>query len=333
VNTPGLARDALARNADRAAGERAEQDPELGAMRTVWRAMRDEEPSDRGLADLLAAARAKAETMQVQPTLWQRLVAGLRHPPALALATVVVLVGGAVILGRRGVEVSAPARSPGAADHAQVVPRQLARPAVAEEESLAPVAGRAAAGTEDGSLAPVAGRAAAGTEDGSLAPVAGVVSTSPSDGSPPGAGMAKLDTAGRSRAPAPAGAAVPPRPSTSQADLRGARPSRADRDRVSDVDDRTGAIRPPRSEPPAPPPPEVDESAKTRERTIALASQHDPASATPVPLAQLYQQCESAARRGDCVAVRLMVGRIAKTDRSYRARVAKDSPVAKCLAE
>jgi hypothetical protein len=77
----------------------------------------------------------------------------------------------------------------------------------------------------------------------------------------------------------------------------------------------------------------VDESAKTRERTIALASQHDPASATPVPLAQLYQQCESAARRGDCVAVRLMVGRIAKTDRSYRARVAKDSPVAKCLAE
>ncbi|HEX2687684.1 MAG TPA: hypothetical protein VHN14_13755 [Kofleriaceae bacterium] len=317
MNTPGLARDALARNADRAAGERAEQDPELGAMRTVWRAMRDEEPSDRGLADLLAAARAKAETMQVQPTLWQRLVAGLRHPPALALATVVVLVGGAVILGRRGVEVSAPARSPGAADHAQVVPRQLARPAVAEEESLAPVAGRAAAGTEDGSLAPVAG----------------VVSTSPSDGSPPGAGMAKLDTAGRSRAPAPAGAAVPPRPSTSQADLRGARPSRADRDRVSDVDDRTGAIRPPRSEPPAPPPPEVDESAKTRERTIALASQHDPASATPVPLAQLYQQCESAARRGDCVAVRLMVGRIAKTDRSYRARVAKDSPVAKCLAE
>jgi hypothetical protein len=77
----------------------------------------------------------------------------------------------------------------------------------------------------------------------------------------------------------------------------------------------------------------VDESAKTRPHTIAPASQHDPPSVAPVPLAQLYQQCESAARRGDCVAVRLMVGRIAKTDGGYLARVAKDSPVAKCLAE
>jgi hypothetical protein len=49
--------------------------------------------------------------------------------------------------------------------------------------------------------------------------------------------------------------------------------------------------------------------------------------------AQLYEQCESAARRGDCVAVKRILGRITKTDRGYRARLAKDSAIAKCLAE
>jgi len=43
-------------------GEFAERDevPELRAMRSVWLAMRDEDPPERGLAELLAAARAKA---------------------------------------------------------------------------------------------------------------------------------------------------------------------------------------------------------------------------------------------------------------------------------
>ncbi|HSR99463.1 MAG TPA: hypothetical protein VLM79_20565 [Kofleriaceae bacterium] len=50
------------------------------------------------------------------------------------------------------------------------------------------------------------------------------------------------------------------------------------------------------------------------------------------PLERLYAQCSSAARRGDCAAVRTMVGKIAKTDRGYRARVAKDAAVARCLA-
>ncbi|HEX3764071.1 MAG TPA: hypothetical protein VHW23_35500 [Kofleriaceae bacterium] len=44
-------------------GERGD-DPQLGAMRAVWRAMRDEAPPDRGLADLLAAARSQAAAMQ-----------------------------------------------------------------------------------------------------------------------------------------------------------------------------------------------------------------------------------------------------------------------------
>jgi hypothetical protein len=58
-----------------------------------------------------------------------------------------------------------------------------------------------------------------------------------------------------------------------------------------------------------------------------------PASAAARPGGALYQQCELAAQRGDCVAVKRIVGRITATDRGYRARIAKGSPVAKCLAD
>jgi hypothetical protein len=79
----------------------ADTTAQLRAMRSVWLSMRDEDPPDGGLVDLLSAARAKAETLRARPTLRQRLAAWVRRPPALAFATVVVLVGGAVlVLGR-----------------------------------------------------------------------------------------------------------------------------------------------------------------------------------------------------------------------------------------
>jgi hypothetical protein len=49
-------------------------------------------------------------------------------------------------------------------------------------------------------------------------------------------------------------------------------------------------------------------------------------------LAQLYQQCSSAARRGDCTSVRRLVLQIKQEDRGYRGRLARDAAVAKCLA-
>jgi hypothetical protein len=70
-------------------------------MRAVWLAMRDEDPPDRGLADLLAAARHQAAAMQPRPSAWQRLIAALRRPPVLAFAAVTVLLAGAVLIGRR----------------------------------------------------------------------------------------------------------------------------------------------------------------------------------------------------------------------------------------
>jgi hypothetical protein len=50
-------------------------------------------------------------------------------------------------------------------------------------------------------------------------------------------------------------------------------------------------------------------------------------------MVRLHRQCETAARRGDCPAVKQLVERITRTDRGYRGRIAKDSAVAKCLAD
>ncbi len=77
-----------------------DDDPQLTSLRAVWLSMPDEEPPQRGLAELMAAARIKADEM-AKPSLWERIVALLRRPPVLALATVLVLIGGAVFIGQR----------------------------------------------------------------------------------------------------------------------------------------------------------------------------------------------------------------------------------------
>lgn len=200
----------------------ADTTAQLRAMRSVWLSMRDEDPPDGGLVDLLSAARAKADTMRAQPTLRQRLAAWVRRPPALAFATVVVLVGGAVLV--------------------------LGRSRVHRGADLA--AGSSGAITE---RAPQAEAIAHGS---------GVV------------GSETAETASHEAA--------------------------ANRDDVE-----VGRAR------------LVDE---------------EPGAPGRKQLEQLYAQCASAARRGDCAAVRTMFRKIAETDRGYRARVAKDAAVARCLA-
>lgn len=82
------------------------EDDQLRAMRSVWLAMRDEAPPERGLADLLAAARGKAAALQPPRSRWNRLAALLRRPPMLALATALVVLGGAALVARRTGETS-----------------------------------------------------------------------------------------------------------------------------------------------------------------------------------------------------------------------------------
>jgi hypothetical protein len=76
-----------------------------------WLSLPDEDPPERGFAELMAAARAKAEIM-ANPPWWKRVFELLKRPPVLALATVVVLIGGVIIVHREPAEVSAPVAAP-----------------------------------------------------------------------------------------------------------------------------------------------------------------------------------------------------------------------------
>jgi hypothetical protein len=385
-------------------GERG-GDPALRAMRSVWLGMRDEDPPEGGLAELLAAARAKAATMQPRPTSWQRLwqrsVENVRRPPALALATVMVLLGGAVILGRRGMEVPPPAGAPAASGGpaTDAASRTATKPAGSRsieereerEERRSPQAvSQAALTATDGLAAPRAGSAGEATVPPGAPAKAEVAVSAVSPEAATTAKVALRDAVG-SEAPAKAevtvkdavgseasgkaaAGMVAPVGHHTAADP-GVMTALQDTDRLA----RGAAEPPPRRVPgvepaelPATPPPpkpkafasaappapsgrsqagaddlvvvdasahntpqaDAGEAAKNAEPAETTIAKHDKSGAAPaVPLAQLYQQCESAARRGDCTAVRRMVGQITKTDRDYRARVAKGSPVAKCLAE
>jgi hypothetical protein len=369
-------------------------------MRSVWLAMRDEDPPGGGLAELLAAARTQAETMRARPTLWQRWLAGLRRPPALAFATVMVLLGGAVILGRRGVDAPEPARAPVASSvlAQEPAPREAPPPAGPSPAGPSP-AGLMPGGSldrkTDERAAPVEAVTTSAPADGLFAPQAGSVDGKPllpeskvklelavgrtappgasekpapagnvsagnmpagnvAAGNMPAGNVAAGNVAAVARAPvvtpskdtarlaggnteprAPSAHDAPKPEPKPKAVVRGS-PFEAARVVVGASGDLAAAADSAHHEPP-PAAADMGEATKQRERadsTATTVTADDKQPAVPeVPLGQLYKQCEAAARRGDCAAVRVMVGRITKADRSYRARVAKGSPVAKCLAE
>ncbi len=287
-------------------------DPQLRAMRAVWLAMRDEDPPDRGLADVLAAARHKAKAMQPRPSAWQRLLAALRRPPVLALATVTVLIAGAVLIGRRVPNEAAPRVS--ASREEAAAPRSTPLdPGISRTKQAADRGGALAVPAPQPAAPPPAAPATP-PDRGSIGPAPPTHSaTTPSKTistakEPPSEAPRNDDD----RTVAGAAAATPPPP----ADLA---PVLGDGN-----DARTAA-------PPARPDPPVQPSIK------AANPVKNGVLAPPPPRSDtggdLYQQCEAAAQRGDCATVRRLVSRITRTDRGYRARVTKDSSVGKCLAE
>jgi hypothetical protein len=422
VTTRQGSRDGLAGRARRAdgagrdgdgadrGGDPAEHDdgPELKAMRAVWLTMRDEDPPERGLAELLAAAGAKAAMMQARPAWWQRLAAGMRRPQVLALATVLVLVGGAVLGGRHGADAPVPvsAREPagvGAAD-----PAASATPPVGSGRAD----GSFAEGQTSAHPAPAAERTAATigagagsagssvTQEATVKPevavrhrvTPGVAPAAPAAVAPPGGPRAEgaapvltsheeldVKTGDTVAPPSPAGHVAPGREPTRKAPAReGAAASGAAHDNARASDDLAGAARLLRNPPPAAPDdaarPAGKKTVKEAKTAAATGTERDkpagpragsadaspgrspgaspagsadaspagsadaspdasPEASADASIDQLYKQCEAAARRGDCAVVRRLVDRIAKSDRGYRARVAKDSPVGKCLAE
>ncbi len=130
-------------------------DAGLDSLRSMFRSLPDEEPPARGLDALMAAARVKAEVM-AQPSMWERFVAMLRAPQVLALATIMILIGGAVFISQRRDKLEA------------------AQPTSAEDQMMqerageqAPAAVTATPAPSAGSSAPAADPAAEGVAGGS----------------------------------------------------------------------------------------------------------------------------------------------------------------------
>jgi hypothetical protein len=241
-------------------------DDQLRAMRSVWLAMRDEAPPERGLADLLAAARGKAAALQPPRSRWRRLTGLIRRPPMLALATALVVLGGAALVARW-------------------------------------------------------------TGDAPDAPERMVTARVPTVASAPEAmgWAAQADSKAGASAAEPGAAGPAPTPRASKPSLE-ATPDRRDRLRSPPLGRATtksavdeDALRPLPADAPS--------------AGLAHPAREKPRQDKAESVAALRGQCEAAASRGDCVAVRRLVERITEVAPSEGARLLKQSRVATCLTK
>jgi len=289
-----------------------DDDPQLTSLRAVWVSMRDEEPSDRGLSALMAAAREKAVEMKPRESWWQRVLVQLRRPPVLALATLVLLVGGGVIISQREdlratavPETAVQAEAPGA-----VAPQ-------------APAMGSGAI-NGDGGGAPRGGGAA------TVAPVEAPAENArrledraPAAAAPP--------TESKPTAPSRKPMVKPPAPKQEKLDTQ-AKPSSS-----STLKDKTIQ----REAPPAAPMTiasgELEEAAPspTAGASAPAADEGKAAAATraaPPSIDALIKQCDAAAARGDCATAKRLAGQIQQLDaKAYRARITTSATIKPCL--
>ena len=283
-----------------------DDDPGLRSMRAVWLSMREEEPPTAGISALLAAAREQADAMRPKDSWWQRALVVLRRPPVLALASVVVLLGGAIALTMRGEDMTADAPPP-------ATPSTI-------ERSRAPAEAPTPNANPPAAVQPPA------------------VAEERDHEKPETEATLKKDA----QAPRPPSAhhAAPPPPRTIAQGT--AAPGRFG-----------GEGAPPQQAPPPPERPPVKEPATKTEGGLAIATDDRGADAAPEPkapaadetiettgnatrpqtsTAQLVQQCETAAARGDCAATRVTAAKIKKLDAAvYKARIQSNQTIARCL--
>lgn len=277
-------------------GERDDlDDSALHSMRAVWVSMRDEDPPAAGLAELLAAARTKAEAMQPREPWWRRALGTLRRPPVLALASVVVLIGGAVwIAGRRDELQAVRAGDPAPGD---VVTSSESRrtPAIApanDAEFYGAPSGATEKGKEDQKL------------DGATRPTA--------PARPPA-------SAPRPRLQRPIAPPPPPPEPAMTAPATGEAAQGGVQQQDDRADDRGGA--------PAAPPP----SAPIAPQASPSNEERGGASAPAQQIDQLAKQLETAAARGDCATVRSLDARIRALDANFhKNQIAGRADVKRC---
>jgi hypothetical protein len=300
--------------------EEAADDPQLRSLRAVWLSMPDEEPPQRGLAELMAAARVKAEEM-AKPSLWQRIVALLRRPPVMALATVLVLIGGAVFIGQRRDKMQAEA--PVATEHA--------RDTYAGSAAVAPTT-------------PVA------SGEGAVGGVP-VAEPTPSPVTSVDAEQQKPESAKAERPRRPAR-----RPTPSAKEMSRFEATTVEKPRVNDEKSAKGkheekleleltqptrgiagggggARGDDRDKPVVVDSLASESPAESEPSTAPKAATQAPPPEQPTSRsAQYLAQARSAAARGDCAAVRVLMKRVAAEDAAvYRKAVASDAALKKCM--
>ncbi|MDQ3338564.1 MAG: hypothetical protein M4D80_25645 [Myxococcota bacterium] len=288
-------------------------DASLKSMRAVWLSMRDhdQEPSAAGLSGLLAAAREQAESMREKPAWWQRLFVQLRRPPALAFATVMLLVGGAVLV-TRSVDHKVPSETatvaPAGPD--ELRSREVTRDFEEEKPATLPF------------------------EDQQNAPV--VAQPMPAAPAPDPAKQRVTKPRSKKEVVASGGGKSA---GNNVEDVGPNEPNRSDRfdgdaakgGFADGKDTTTTVLESPGRVEPAPPPAPAPRTQTTKEPGEQVTVTDSGKSSTP-PNEQLARQAESAASRSDCPAVRAIVGRLKKQDESfYKTRLGKNAAVTKCL--
>ena len=286
-------------------------DASLKSMRAVWLSMRDEDPPAAGMSGLLAAAREKADAMRA-PSWWQRLFTQLRRPPALAFATVMLLVGGAVLVTRN-------ADQKVASETADAPAEMRSRDVTRSLDEVQPPAGEDQDKNRENE--PALAQPVTPTDRAPEPVRQGTSKPRPKREAAPtinrGGGGKAIDDVGPnepnrndrfdSEAPAKSGFAE------------------EGKDTSTTVLESPGRVEPTSVQPPPEPTPRGQVKEASAEASVTDTGK------TP-PNEQLARQAESAATRGDCPAVRAIVGRLKKQDEGfYKTRLGKNAAVTKCL--
>lgn len=327
-------------------------DESLRPLRSVWLAMPDEEPPSRGLDALLAAARVKADEMKAsassvpasvaasepampadprspvpartvdddEPSLWQRFLALFQRPQMLALATIMILIGGAVFISQRRdkLDASHEASAPAASDE------KRAQEIALESQTVAQSPGAA------GSAASIATDPAASTPTPGLGD--GLARGGADSSAAPAPEMPERDEAAGVRT-------APPRAKDATgvtSDTRTVTSGKATTAKAKPKLSRNagGAGNSPAS--PTDDPFEMsladDDAESTTKGAAATPTESAKADGGEPTVRQLHDRARTAAAKGECATARALAKQIARQDALYyRANIAPDTTLAACL--
>jgi hypothetical protein len=298
---------------------------QLKQLRQIWLAMPEEEPPTRGLDALMAAARTQAAAMEPKPSWWKRMLAQLVRPPALALATIVVVAGGAVLVNRHHDDLDATRTQESTATPLAAPPSATPPAPPSAAGSAAPVAPR-----DEGIVSGGEGKAEtqhAPAVEPRVVDKAPVATTKP---------PAQVVRPAPAKKPAPAHedpSSFEPRQQMVEGnDVEVATP----KDIVLSQRPKPDPTPAPTTPAPRPPPPPAHAASAPSGSVTKVGGAQLATDSVDTKQAEsvdsLMRRARDAASRGDCAAAKALAAQIGKLDVGYyRATVLKDAAIVKCL--